>query len=271
MTAPADVVLRSANKVGFWFAWTCDHERLLRLATALERCVAVLRDRAAAGDPAFRDITDDDFGVRLEARHKDLGMKERGTPAAVLASLDPAGLESMVLTAGVLPRQVVAMSSELVELDLPPTLVQSRSGDTAFFTGVSFSKTRGLGLHVRGSDPQWVRSTYSELESEIKKALPWWRFLRSGHLWWLYAAFGTLMSMYGLAPTMHGRPVGWVAASVCAGAVLGASVLAAARRLLPGFEILTHGSNGKAARVLAVVGALAANVALGVIVNLATK
>lgn len=206
----AGVVERSASKVGHWYAWTCDHDRLLRLAGALQVCVVQLRERARAGDVSFKDVKDEDFDVRLEARHKDLSMKERGSPEAVLETLDPSGMDSMVLTVGILPRQVVVTSNELVELDLPPTLVQTRSGEAAFFTGVSFSKSRGIGLHVRGCDPKWVRSTYTELESEIKKALPWWRFMRSGHMWWLYAGFAALMastaSRHLCAVTMSG---GW--------------------------------------------------------------
>lgn len=53
--------------------------------------------------------------------------------------------------------------------------------------------------------------------------------------------------------------------------MLGGCVLTAARALLPGFEILAYGGNGKAARVLAVAGALASNVLLGLLVNEATK
>ena len=271
MAEAAGVVERSASKVGHWYAWTCDHDRLLRLANALHVCVVQLRERAGDGDVSFKDVKDEDFDVRLEARHKDLSMKERGSPEAVLEMLDPSGMDSMVLTVGILPRQVVVTSNELVELDLPPTLVQTRSGEAAFFTGVSFSKSRGIGLHVRGCDPKWVRSTYTELESEIKKALPWWRFMRSGHMWWLYAGFAAVMALYGLAPSMRSHHFWWLAASLATGAILGAFVLSAARRLLPGFEILTTGSSGKAARVIGVVGALLGNVLLGVIVNIATK
>lgn len=70
---------------------------------------------------------------------------------------------------------------------------------------------------------------------------------------------------------MRSHHVWWLAASLTAGAILGAFVLSAARRPLPGFEILTTGSSGKAARVIGVVGALLGNVVLGVLVNIATK
>jgi hypothetical protein len=154
---------------------------------------------------------------------------------------------------------------------LPSTPTKTRSGRTSFFAAITWSKSRGVGLHVRGDDPKWVRGTYNELASEIRKALPKWRFLRSGHLWWLYAAVGTGTAVYGLYPLLHAHRVWWGLASALAGAVLGGLVLAAARTLLPGFEIVPAGGSSKAGRVLGVVGALASNVLLGVLVNVMTK
>ena len=264
-------VRRSAAKDGHWDAWTCDHERLLKLANILDACVIALRDGSALPRRDLNELRDEHFHVELEARHRDLLMKERGAPAAVLRTLDAVRLESMVLTVGVRPARVVAMPHELVELDLPPTLANSRSEDAAFFAAISLSKSRGIGLHVRGCDPRWVLSTYTELANEITKALPWWRFLRSGKLWWAYAPFCAAVASYGLAPSLRGHHGWWLLASVVTGSVLGGLVLATARRVLPGFEILSHGRNGKGARVLAVAGALASNVALGVLVNKATK
>jgi hypothetical protein len=239
----------------------------LKLAEALGRCA-----EQKALKPEGQDGSNPANGskVSLEARHVDLHLKEVGPPEDVLADLDYKDLEAIAVTVGSLPSDAILMNSDAPDLELPPVLTRSRSGSTPFFIGITLSKVRGVSLHVQGNDPSWVRSSYTEIEAMIIKDLPWWRFIRSGKTWWVYVAIGVGAAAFALHPTEKDRVVWWLLHSVVLGLASATSLLVLARRLLPGFELVETGKDGRGAKALAVLGAVVTNGVVGVVVNLLT-
>lgn len=261
-------VTRTARHSKHWHAWNCDHDRLLRLARRMGDCADYARRLASSADADNQAVaSEQDYAVRLEARHRDLSMATVGPPAEVLKDLDATGLEALAVTLGRPPRTVAAMAHHFAELPGVDSVPADRAGEPPFFAAVTLSVRRGASVYVFGRDPAWVRHTRSELEDEISKALPPWRFLRSMHMWWPYAGLALLALALALKPTL-GNPVWlWVLLSVVGAIALATGVLTGIRRLLPGFEIVTSGSRTKAWAVLAVIGGLLSQVGLGVLVN----
>lgn len=177
----------------------------------------------------------------------------------------------MALTVGRTPRRLMLLPDRVVEFSDAPQVLTAGGDEPDYFAGITFSKITGVGLHVAGSDPQWVRSTFNELKTELSKNLPWWRFLRKPHMWTAYFAVAAGIGLFALEPSLGGRWLAWIAASLGIGLVFGSLMTFAARRLLPGFEIVTAGTSGKGPAVLGMTGALLLQVAIGVAVNLATK
>jgi hypothetical protein len=209
-----------------------------------------------------------DLPVQALALHKDLSTETVGPPAAVIADLDSVGLQSLAITAGTHPGMMM-LPSRMVDVEFYALHEVAKDRDV-WFAGVTLSRRSGATLHVHGSDPAWVRSTFNEAKTELAKGVPWWRLLRSGNAWGFYALLSAGAVAIGIQPWLKDLRWWWAGTSVAAGLVLGTMVFVLARHLLPGFEVLTSGSRGRALSVLSVLGALLAQLVIGVVVNLVT-
>lgn len=122
---------------------------------------------------------------------------------------------------------------------------------------LEFNRGEGLSLYVSSTDPSWARATYSELTEQIVRGVPWWRFVRAlSFLYPLY--FLTALAIWVfIVPLLHrvglnGTSISTlITISVPLGAI-GAAWLT--RRLVPAFEILSHGRRARGTALFVVLG-----------------
>ncbi len=212
-----------------------------------------------------------ELAVRLLARHKDLSTETSGPPVEVMANLDPVGLESISITGGTPDHRVkrhLVTAERLVLFDLP----FEPPSEAYWFAAVVVSRSNGARLRVSGSDPSWVRSTSNELKTEMVKGVPRWSWSRHGYMWFAYTTVSTAALGFALEPTLKTRALWlWLLISAIGVFLLGSMLLGAARRLLPGFELVPDGQPSKAAAVLWFLLALVAQVPVGILVNKMTQ
>jgi hypothetical protein len=254
-----------------WPAWNCDKARLLRVAERLDSCFAAPR-AAVAAQPQPEDpkaVAAQRLDVQMLARHNDLKTETQGEPSAVLSSLDSVGLESIALTAGTHPGMLM-LPSRMVDVEFY-ALHEQYPGMPIWFAGVTLNKKFGASLHVNGTDPTWVRSTFNEMKNELEKGVPWWSRLRNGRMWVAYFFLSLVASGLATYPWLGDDLWVWGGVSAGAGLALGTLLYVLARRLLPGFELLAPGQTGRGLGLLTLCGAAVGQLVIGVIVNLLTQ
>ncbi|MDR6969748.1 hypothetical protein [Leifsonia shinshuensis] len=132
----------------------------------------------------------------------------------------------------------------------------------------------GLKLTVSSNDEKWARAAFSELEDQVLKGIPSWRYLRSlpvvaGSLAGSFAVAGALI-VVGLSNT-KGVPSSAVAniallfIFVALWAVVGITALV--RRMVPAVEIIRGGRNSRGRAVWTFFGTVIVTIVLGVLVN----
>jgi hypothetical protein len=266
----SSAVKQSARESDTWSAWAADSDRLLKVASCIDTCFALPRTRSAAREDESGDgspLNGSDLAVELVARHEDLDTETVGPPSEVLRDIERVGLQVIQITAGT-RRGMNTIPPGILDLFAVSSIPRARD---AWFVGVTLSKRTGVTLHVHGSDPAWVRSTFNELRSEIQKGVPWWSWIRHSATWPAFFCFGVLATGIGVAPWLEHRWWAWAVATVGGGVVLGSLGLFLARRALPGLEVLTPGQRGRGLAVLSVCGGLVGQVLVGVLLFFATN
>jgi hypothetical protein len=263
----------TASATREWPAWAGDVDRLARLCKTTDELIAERRWSWVEGEASRRV---DDYGdapaealaeanrqaetkwtTEVEAYERELQLRRAGSPADVLAEIDPAAIHRLTIRA--------------------PSF-----GGSPIRCQVDFGESEGHGscrLRVEGDDPQWVRGAISTLESEIGRGVPDWAWLRSGRGQLAMVAAFSLAIAVALWPLWsdvdEGAPrtaMNRTLLSAIMGAFLGfflgvIAFVVVTRTLLPGFELLQRGQKGRGSRAVAVMSGLLAAVAIGFVVN----
>lgn len=126
-----------------------------------------------------------------------------------------------------------------------------------------------LRLTVTGHDEAWTTSTFANLVDEISKSKPWWYWLRGSTtpLLGIVATSFLGMSLVSLV-TIDWIVLFWLIQAVVVIAI-GWGGQAFVRRIIPTFEVVEAGAKPRGAAAVAVIAGLAAELVLGIYVNLA--
>lgn len=256
-----------------WRAWVGDAERMKRVSRALQE-LAALTPETSAGVGSSEDHVDEGakspYAVRLEARHREFSLTQIGPPEEVLNQADPKTLTSLTLAIGHTRFDRYANLDAHRYLVVAPRIDGSEQ-PTAVFAGLTLSSSSGAYLQVNGEDPDWVRNAFTRLKGEIAVAVPRWSWLRAGWMWFLYAILSGLVTSYAAKPIL-GSVVGWYLLAIGTGAVvLGTTMTLLSQAVLPGFQLLRNGEQGKGTYAIRIVGIVLTEVLIGVGVNMITQ
>lgn len=184
-------------------------------------------------------------------------------------------------------RTVIGTAQEIVDdLDGRPVKVaefEAPSGHIPMHSiMVRADVSEGLYVRLSSADSHWCVAGFAELEDEINRQLPRWRFVRAAKfLTPLYfitfmSAFTLLGNAWRWYPREEGKLTSdalWNFAMIYLLAVPGFTVLATqlTQRFISAFEIVPGGKRHRGQALIAVVGSCIATVTLGILVNLISQ
>lgn len=283
-------VERKARWDDEWPAWSGDKERLGRLAYTMDGLIEQRREQATeeAVKSALDELEEAPDGLSAsEYRRIARDMVKTRTERA-----KQRWMTEMMVTEREMWLTLQGEPGEVIEAIDPPFVerleMQAPASPTAPVRAViRMSKAEGCSLEVQGSDPAWVSSARDALSSEIRRAVPWWGWLRSARSWVLYffvaipiaialvLLLAVLLSGSGESQASQNTPafLGWLAVAAVIGipsALIASGIHSLARRSLPGFEITPAGSTPRAIRALAFIGGLVLSFLLSIGANLVT-
>lgn len=202
------------------------------------------------------------WSTEMTVTEREMSLTLQGEPGEVIEAIDPSFVERLEIQAPASPTAPIRAV-------------------------VRMSRAEGCSLEVQGSDPAWVSSARDALSSEIRRAMPWWGWLRSARSWLLYffvaipiaialvLLLAILLPDSGESQASQNTPalLGWLAGAAVIGipsALIASAIHSLARRSLPGFEVTPAGSSPKAIRALAFMGGLGLSFLLSIGANLIT-
>lgn len=131
---------------------------------------------------------------------------------------------------------------------------------------LSANRTYGLTLIVSSRDEHWARAALGHLQDEIKRQVPWWKWLRNPIAMYLvmFAVVWTgIWIVVARVPDSSGSVVLWGCGAIAACAVIALLI----HKYHPAVEILRSGQRAKGAGfVIAVIG-LIVSIPVGLLVN----
>lgn len=134
---------------------------------------------------------------------------------------------------------------------------------------VVFDHEDGVRLSVSSDDATWTSGAFAQLSAELRRRVPWWRWMRS--LWFLIPA--TLLGVGFLVTSLADAALRAGVSPVIAGPGAITLIMAAlilgpylAQRALPAFQ-LTASKRPRGEAIVAFVGTLAVSVVVGIMVN----
>lgn len=139
---------------------------------------------------------------------------------------------------------------------------------------ISLRATRKHGLYARisSSDSKWCLATYAEVNEEIRRQVPPWRFIRTGWFWWLlgsllWVAFTLTVDIVPDEGIDTPTQILLVFLGGLAGSVLIGMGILLGGKLIPAFELTEPGRRSRGKAALAILGSVASALVLGVAGN----
>lgn len=137
---------------------------------------------------------------------------------------------------------------------------------------IGVDRGTGIDLRVSSTDAQWCRAAFAELEDEISKHVPRWKFIRRQRVLWAF--FATLISCVWLL-ALSRMPSGltlasqdalwWIAGLTLVSATIMVLALNWTRAYLPAFELVPPNGRARGIALIRWFGTVAATLVLGII------
>ncbi len=173
--------VKRAESSRAWPVWVGDGDRLRRVLSAVRGAFPdvdqealdhiALEERRGIEDPGAQTPPDPELWVSIEHQKA----QDRRREVMAKWNLEVVSTEYDLV-------QTFAGGVDDVMADIDPAVVRGlrvRIGHPyeAHIT-MSFTRSKGVSYTVEGSDPGWVRQTKSVLDSEVRRAVPKWEWLR---------------------------------------------------------------------------------------------
>ena len=272
--------VKRAESSRAWPVWVGDGDRLRRVLSAVRGAFPdvdqealdhiALEERRGIEDPGAQTSPDPELWVSIEHQKA----QDRRREVMAKWNLEVVSTEYDLV-------QTFAGGVDDVMADIDPAVVRGLRVRIGYpyeaHITMSFTRSKGVSYTVEGSDPGWVRQTKSVLDSEVRRAVPKWEWLRRDIVALpVFSLVGTLAAGIALLPVIarEASIVGdalLVSLVLCIGALAGIMLNAATWFLIPGFELLPQGQDPKGRRVLGFIGAAAVEIVLGIIINFVTR
>lgn len=137
---------------------------------------------------------------------------------------------------------------------------------------IGVDRAAGIDLRVSSTDAQWCRAAFAELEGEISKHVPRWRFIRRQRVLWAFFAvlitcvWLLALSLMPAGPSLSSQAaLWWIAALTLVSATLMILAMNWTRAYIPAFELVSGNGRPRGIALMRWFGSIAATLILALV------